>query len=240
AIESIAVLPFENRSNDADADYISDGITESINNSLTRLPNLKVIPHSVAFHYKGKPMDAQKFGDELHVNAVLIGRVAQRGDNLAISVELDDVRNGKQLWGEQYNRKLADLLAVKSDIAREVSQRLRSQLSGEEQQKLTRGSTENSEAYQLYLKGNHYTSKFTKEGFRKGIEYFNQAIVVDPNYGLAYNGLAFNYINSEDWFVPPNEAGPKAKEAARRALAMDDTLADAHLSLAIAAHWYEW
>ena len=169
AIESIAVLPFENRSNDADADYISDGITESINNSLTRLPNLKVIPHSVASHYKGKPMDAQKFGDELRVNAVLIGRVAQRGDNLTISVELDDVRNGKQLWGEQYNRRLADLLAVKSDIAREVSQRLRSQLSGEEQQKLTRGSTQNPEAYQLYLKGNYYTSKFTNEGFGKGI-----------------------------------------------------------------------
>jgi len=111
---------------------------------LTRLPNLKVIPHSVASHYKGKPIDAQKFGDELRVNAVLIGRVVQRGDNLTISVELDDVRNGKQLWGEQYNRKLADLLAVKSDIAREVSQRLRSQLSGEEKQKLTRGSTENA------------------------------------------------------------------------------------------------
>ena len=240
AIESIAVLPFENRSNDADADYISDGITESINNSLTRLPNLKVIPHSVAFHYKGKPMDAQKFGDELHVNAVLIGRVAQRGDNLTISVELDDVRNAKQIWGEQYNRKLADLLAVKSDIAREVSQRLRSQLSGEEQQKLTRGSTENAEAYQLYLKGNYYTSKFTNEGFRKGIDYFNQAIAADPNYALAYSGLAFNYNNAGDWMTPPREAAPKAKDAARRALAIDDTLADAHLSLATTAHWYEW
>jgi TolB-like protein/Flp pilus assembly protein TadD len=240
AIDSIAVLPFENRSNDPDADYISDGLTESINNSLTRLPNLKVIPHSVAFHYKGKPMDAQKVGDELRVNAVLIGRVVQRGDNLTISVELDDVRNGKQLWGEQYNRKLADLLAVKSDIAREVSQRLRSQLSGEEQQELTRGSTENSEAYQLYLKGNYYTSKFTNDGFRKGIDYFNQAIAVDPNYGLAYSGLAFNYNNAGDWSIPPNEAAPKARDAASRALAIDETLADAHLSMAIIAHWYEW
>ena len=240
AIESIAVLPFENRSNDPDADYISDGITESINNSLTRLPNLKVIPHSVAFHYKGKPMDAQKFGDELRVNAVLIGRVVQRGDNLTISVELDDVRNGKQLWGEQYNRKLGDLLAVKSDIAREVSQRLRSQLSGEEQQKLQSGSTENPEAYQLYLKGNYYTSKFTNEGFSKGIDYFNQAIAADPNYALAYSGLAFNYNNAGDWMTPPREAAPKAKDAARRALAIDDTLADAHLSLATTAHWYEW
>ena len=239
-IDSIAVLPFENRSTDPEADYISDGLTESINNSLTRLPNLKVIPHSVAFHYKGKPMDAQKFGDELGVNAVLIGRVIQRGDDLTISVELDDVRDGKQLWGEQYSRKVSDLLSVKGDIAREVSQRLRSQLPGEDQQKLAVGSTQSPEAYQLYLKGNYYTSKFTNDGFRKGIDYFNQAIAVDPNYAMAYNGLAFNYINAEDWFIPPREAAPKAKEAAKRALAIDETLAGAHLSLAIIAHWYEW
>lgn len=240
AIESIAVLPFENRSNDPDADYISDGITESINNSLTRLPNLKVVPHSVAFHYKGKAMDAQKAGDELRVNAVLTGQVGQRGDNLTISVELDDVRNGKQLWGEQYNRKLADLLAVKSDIAREVSQRLRSQLSAEDQQKLAKGSTDNPEAYQLYLKGKFYTNKLTKDGFSKGIAYFNQAIALDPNYGLAYSGLAYNYMNQDDWFMPPSEGGPKAKHAAEKALAIDDSDVGAHLSLAIEAHWYEW
>ncbi|HXI90433.1 MAG TPA: protein kinase [Blastocatellia bacterium] len=240
AIESIAVLPFENQSNNPEIDYISDGLTESINNSLTRLPNLKVIPRSVAFHYKDKVIDPQKAGGELHVNAVVTGRVVQRGDNLTISVELDDIRYGKQLWGEQYNRKLADLLAVQSDIAREVSQRLRSQFSGEDQQKLKRGSTENSEAYQLYLKGNYYTSKFTNDGFSKGIDYFNQAIGIDPNYALAYSGLAFNYNNAGDWMTPPREAGPKAKEAAKRALAIDDTLADAHLSLATTAHWYEW
>ncbi|MGH9872471.1 MAG: protein kinase domain-containing protein [Pyrinomonadaceae bacterium] len=240
AIESIAVLPFENRSNDPDADYISDGITESINNSLTRLPNLKVIPHSIAFHYKGKPIDVQKFGNELRVNAVLVGRVVQRGDNLTISVELDDVRNGKQLWGEQYDRKVSDLLAVKSDIAREVSQRLRSQLSGEDQQNLKRGSTDNPEAYQLYLKGNYYTSRLTRDGFQKGVDCFNQAIAADPNYGLAYAGLAFNYFNSEDWFIRPHEAGPKAKEAARKALAIDPTLSDAHLALAVIAQWYEY
>jgi len=239
-IESIAVLPFENRGNDPEADYISDGLTESINNSLTHLPNLKVIPHSVASHYKGKPMYAQKYGDELGVNAVLIGRVVQRGENLTISVELDDVRNGKQLWGEQYDRKVSDLLAVKSEIAREVSQRLRSQLSGEDKQKLKTGSTENPEAYQLYLKGNYYTSKLTRDGFQKGVDYFNQAIAADPNYGLAYAGLAFNYFNSEDWFIRPHEAGPKAKEAARKALAIDPTLSDAHLALAVIAQWYEW
>jgi len=239
-IDSIAVLPLENRSNDPEADYISDGITESINNSLARLPSLKVTPHSVAFHYKGKSMDFQKVGKTLGVESVLTGRVSLRGDDLTIGVELDDVRNGKQLWGEQYNRKVADLLSVQNDIAREVSQRLRSQLSAADQQKLTKGSTDNPEAYQFYLKGKYYTNKFTKDGFAKGIDYFNQAIAIDPNYGLAYNGLAYNYINQDDWFIRPNEAGPKARDAANRALAIDDADADAHVSRAIVAHWYEW
>jgi eukaryotic-like serine/threonine-protein kinase len=239
-IESIAVLPLENRSNNPDDGYISDGITESVNNSLARLPALSVTPHSVAFHYKGKAMDVRKIGDELHVEAILAGSVAQRGDDLTIDVELDDVRNGKQLWGEQYHRKLADLLAVQSDIAKEVSQRLRSQLSLEAQKDLTKGSTANPEAYRLYLKGKYYTYKLTKEGFDTGIDYFNQAIAIDPNYALAYSGLAFNYINQEDWHLPPNEGVPKAKEAAKRALAIDDSDAGAHLVLAIAAYWYDW
>jgi eukaryotic-like serine/threonine-protein kinase len=239
-IDSIAVLPLENRSNDPEADYISDGITESINNSLARLPSLKVTPHSVAFHYKGKSIDFQRVGNTLGVESVLTGRVTLRGDELTIGVELDDVRNGKQLWGEQYNRKVADLLAVQNDIAREVSQRLRLQLSAADQQKLTKGSTDNPEAYQFYLKGKYYTNKFTKDGFAKGIDYFNQAIAIDPNYGLAYNGLAYNYINQVDWFIRPNEAGPKARDAANKALAINDADADAHVSRAIVAHWYEW
>jgi eukaryotic-like serine/threonine-protein kinase len=239
-IDSIAVLPLENRGNDPDAEYISDGVTESINNSLARLPSLKVTPHSVALHYKGKAMDAQKVGDELGVQAVLTGDVRQRGDDLTINVELDDIRNGKQLWGEQYNRKVVDLLSVQSDIAREVSQRLRSQLSAEDQQRLTKGSTDNPEAYRLYLKGKYYTNKLTKEGFDTGIDYFNQAIAVDPNYALAYSGLAFNYVNQDDWFMSPNEAGPKTKDAAKTALTIDESDAGAHLSMAIVTHWYDW
>jgi eukaryotic-like serine/threonine-protein kinase len=239
-IDSIAVLPLENRSNDSDADYISDGVTESINNSLARLPDLRVVPHSVVYSYKGKAMDIQKIGEALGVQAVLAGRMVQRGDDLTIGVELDDVRNGTQLWGQQYNRKLADLLAVQNDIAREVSQRLRLQLSAADQEKLTKGSTDNAQAYQLYLKGKYFTSKLSKDGFAKGIDYFNQAIAIDPNYGLAYNGLAFNYINQVDWFMSPNDAGPKAREAANRALAIDEGDADAHVSSAIVAHWYEW
>ena len=239
-INSIAVLPLENRSNDPDADYISDGITESINNSLARLPSLKVVPRSVAYHYKGKSMDFQKIGEALGVQSVLTGRVAQRGDDLTIGVELDDVRNGTQIWGQQYNRKLADLLAVQNDIATEVSQRLRSQLSAEDRQKLSKGSTDNPEAYQLYLRGKYFTNQFTKDGFAKGLAYFNQAIAIDPDYGLAYNGLAYNYINQVDWYMSPGEAGPKARDASRKALAIDETDADAHLSLAIVDHWYEW
>jgi TolB-like protein len=165
-IDSIAVLPLDMRSTDPEADYISDGIAESINNSLAQLPSLKVIPYSVALHYKGKAVDIQKTGDALQVQTLLTGRIAQHGDNLSIGVELDDVRNGKQVWGQQYSGKVADLLRVESDIAKEVSQRLRSNHSAD-RQKLALGSTENPDAYQAYLKGVHYTSKFTKDGFDK-------------------------------------------------------------------------
>jgi serine/threonine protein kinase/tetratricopeptide (TPR) repeat protein len=240
AIDSIAVLPLENRSNNADADYISDGITESVNNSLARLPNLRVVPHSVALHYKGKPVDAQKVGDELKVQSVLTGSVTPQADGVRVNVELDDIRDGKELWGQQYNRKPDDLLAVQNDIAREVSQRLSGQASAATQQEMSKGSTGNPEAYQLYLKGKFYTDKLTKDGLAKGIDYFNQAIAIDPNYGLAYNGMAFNYINQDGWYMRGAEAGPKAKEAAQKALAIDPNDAGAHLALAIESQWYEW
>ena len=138
--------------------------------------------------------------------------MAQRGDDLGISIELDDVRNGKQLWGQQYSRKVADLLMLQNDIAKEVSQRLRSQLSPAEQQKLTLGSTGNPEAYQLFLKGEYYSGRFTKEGFDKGIDYLNQALAKDPNYAEAYSALANNYINQDDWFITPRQAGPRARD----------------------------
>ena len=240
AIDSIAVLPLENRSNNADADYISDGITESVNNSLARLPNLRVVPHSVALHYKGKQVDAQKVGDELKVQSVLTGSVTPQGDGVRVNVELDDIRDGKELWGQQYDRKPDDLLAVQNDIAREVSQRLGEQTTVATEQTMSKGSTGNPEAYQLYLKGKYYTDKLTKDGLAKGVDYFNQAIAIDPNYGLAYNGLAFNYINQDGWYMRGAEAGPKAKEAAQKALAIDPNDAGAHLALAIESQWYEW
>src|SRR5262249_29778473 len=149
------------------------------------------------------------------------------GDDLTVAVELDDVKNDKQLWGDRYQRKVADLLAIQSDIAHEVSQRLRTNLSQSDQQQLAKGSTENSEAYQLYLKGKYHTSKFTKDEFRKGIDYFNQALQKDPKYALAYSGLAYYYILQDDWYLSPNEAASKAKAAARKALEIDESNSDA-------------
>jgi serine/threonine-protein kinase len=239
-IDSIVVLPFENRSNDAEAEYLSDGLTVSISNSLSRLPGLRVIPTSVAFHYKGKAMNAQQVGDELRIAAVLTGRVAQRGDSLFVSVELDDVRQGSQLWGEQYDRRLADLLAVQRDIAGEVSQRLRPERSGQDLRRVRSGSTDNPQAYQLYLKGMYFTAKFTSDGFDRGRAFFQQALAIDSNYALAWDGLAWNYVTAGDWFIPPREAGIQAKAAARKALSIDTMLASAHLSLAIVSHWYDW
>ena len=238
-IDSIAVLPLDMRSTDPEADYISDGIAESINNSLAQLPSLKVIPYSVALHYKGKAVDIQRTGDALQVQTLLTGRVTQHGDNLSIGVELDDVRDGKQLWGQQYSGKVGDLLRVESDIAMEVSQRLRSNHPSD-RQKLALGSTQNPVAYQLYLKGAHYTSKFTKDGFDKGIDNLKQALAIDPNYALAYSALGNNYINQVDWFIAPKIAAPKAKEAAQRALELDESNTEAHVVLAIELQWYEW
>ena len=239
-IDSIAVLPLAIRSSDPDADYISDGITERVNNSLAQLSDLKVVPYTVALHYKGKTSESQKIGEALAVQAVLTGSIAQHGDNLIVGIELDDVRHGKQLWGQQYTRQVTDLLALQQDIAREVSQRLRLQLSTADQNKLAKGPTTNPEAYQLYLKGRHFTNKFTQDGFNKGVDYFRQAIAKDPNYSAAYSGLASNYINQDDWFMAPREAGPKARDAARRALALNESDVGAHVVLAIEAQWYEW
>jgi serine/threonine protein kinase len=239
-IDSIAVLPLDIHSKDPDADYISDGIAESINNSLARLPGLRVVPNSVALRYKGKAADFQKIGDALGVQVVMSGRVVQREDDLAIDIELDDVSDGKQIWGQRYNRKVADLLMVQNDIAREVSQRLRLQLSDADRQKLTLGSTSNPDAYQLFLKGDYYTGKFTKDGFDKGIDFLTRAIALDPNYARAYSALAWNYINQDDWFITPRDAGPKARDLATKAIALDETDASAHAVLAIEKHWYEW
>jgi eukaryotic-like serine/threonine-protein kinase len=232
AIDSIAVLPFVNQNNDQNVEWISEGLTESIINSLTQLPNLKVIARSSVFRYKGTQTDPIQAGKELGVRAILTGRLQQRGDDVIVSAELVDLRDNKQLWGEQYQRKMADLLTVQRDIAREITSNLRPKLSGEEQTRAAKNYTENSEAYQLYLKGRFYWNKRTPPDFHKAITFFEQAIAKDPNYALAYSGLADSYALLPNYGnVPPKEWMPKAKVAAQKALALDDNLAEAHASL---------
>jgi len=235
AIDSIAVLPFVNQSSDADSEYLSDGLTESTINSLAHMQNLRVIARSSVFRYKGKNADPMIAGKELGVRAVLTGRVVQHGDNLAISVELADIRDNKQLWGTRFERKASDLLLLQSEIAREISSNLQPRLSGAEKTRIMKRYTENEEAYQLYMKGRFYWNKRTGEALKKSVDYYNQAIDKDPNYAMAYAGLADSYL-----LIPafaggqPQEYYPMAKTAAQKALSLDDSLAEAHTSLALA------
>ncbi|MGZ8844345.1 MAG: protein kinase domain-containing protein [Pyrinomonadaceae bacterium] len=241
AIESIAVLPFENQNHDPNTEYLSDGVTESIINSLAQLPNVRVIARSSVFRYKGTQTDPLKAGKELGVQAVLTGRLMQRGDNLTISTELLDVRDNKQLWGEQYSEKVSDVLSVQRTIAGQITSNLRLKLSGGEQSRVTKNYTESPEAYQLYLKGRFLWNKRTSESLEKSVEYFDQAIAKDPNYALAYAGLADTWF-SRGWYryVAPKEAYEKARSAATRALEIDERLAEAHAILAAIKSSYEW
>jgi TolB-like protein/Flp pilus assembly protein TadD len=233
-IESIAVLPFQNASGNADTEYLSDGISETLINSLTELQQLKVIARSTAFRYKGKEVDPQAVGRELNVRAVLMGRVRQAGDKLNVQVDLVDASTGAQLWGAEYERAVSDVLAVKQAIAREVTERLRLRLSGEEQQRLVRRDTTNAESFQFYLRGRYYWNKRTADGLKKAIEQFQQAIDRDPSYALGYVGLADCYLVLEPYAgIPASEILPKARAAADRALQLDGALAEAHTSSAM-------
>src|SRR2546423_2298610 len=242
SIDSIAVLPFVNVSNNADTEYLSDGISDSLINSLSQLPNLKkVIPFSSVLRYKGRQIDPQAVGRELNVRAVLTGRLVERGDDLLIIAELVDVEDNKRLWGGQYNRKSADILNLQGEIAREISEKLRLKLTGEQRERLTKPQTESAEAYQLYLQGRYYWHKFTDEARIKSGEYFQRAIEKDPNYALAYAGLSDSYaVMAFFGQMPPKEAWQKSEEAAVKALAIDDALGEAHLSLAVVKAWYDW
>jgi TolB-like protein/Tfp pilus assembly protein PilF len=233
-IDSLAVLPLVNAGRDAEMEYLSDGITESIINSLSQLPQLRVMARSTVFRYKGRDVDPQAIGRELNVSAVLTGRVIQLNENLIIRTELVDVADGWQLWGEQYNRNHADLLAVQEEISREISEQLRLKLSGEQKRRLAKRYTESTEAYQTYLKGRFYWNKRTLEGLRRGVEYFQQAIRLDPDYALAYAGLADSHLlmgSVEYGALHPKEALQSAKIATLEALRLDGTLAEAHASL---------
>jgi eukaryotic-like serine/threonine-protein kinase len=240
-IESLAVLPFANVSADPDADYLSDGITESLINSLARLPSLKVKSRNSVFGYRGRETDVQAVARELGVRAVLTGRVAQRGDTVSINVALVDGSDGSQIWGDQFRRSSADILFLQEDIFREISSKLRPQLTPGEQELVTRRYTDDPQAYRLYLRGRYHWSKLSPEGWRKGTEYFQQAIDQDPTYALAYAGLADCYnLRGIFSLIPPRDGFPKAKQAATQALEIDERLAEAHSSLGIASFYFDW
>jgi eukaryotic-like serine/threonine-protein kinase len=239
-IESIAVIPFVNESGNQDVEYLSDGMTETLISSLSQLPNLNVKPRSSVFRYKGKETNPQTIGKELNVQAILNGRVVQRGKDISLFVELIDISLDKVVWSETYNRKQSDLVALQTDIARDVSGKIKNKLSGEDIAKVTKTYTTNPEAYQLYLKGNFYLTKYTEEGYRKGIEYYQKAIAIDPNYALAYHGIAAAYDFANGYYLPSNESEPKAKAAAVKALELDETLAETHFLLGKIVFWYEW
>jgi TolB-like protein/Tfp pilus assembly protein PilF len=240
-INSIAVLPFENRSGNPDSEYLSDGLAESLIFRLTQLPNLKVSPTSSVIRYRGSQTDVAQIAKELEVDAVLSGRLAQRGDDLTISVELIDARTKKLVWAEQYDRKMADLLATQREIATTITEKLQLKLAGDEAKGITKKYTDSNEAYQLYLRGRYSFAKRTKADSLRSIEYFEQAIKLDPKFALAYARLAEVYASMPAYpYMSPNEAFPKAKAAVQKALELDPTLAEAHTFLAYCLVIYDW
>ncbi|MBC8028716.1 MAG: protein kinase [Pyrinomonadaceae bacterium] len=243
SLNSIAVLPFVNKVNDPDTEYLSDGITESIITNLSRISKLNVIAYTTVSPYKGSSIDPLAVGRKLKVQAVLVGKLARRGDNLTVSVELMDVRNSKHIWGEQYQRQLSDILVLQKQLSREISEQLQLSLTGAEQKQLAKSYTDNTEAYQLYLKGRFFWNKRTIEDFKKAIEYFRRAIEKDPNYALAYAGLSDTYLLRGQWSdITIKEAVEKARPMAIRALELDENLAEAHAALALVKVYgeYDW
>ena len=242
AIDSIAVLPFENTSNDPELTYLSDGISESIINSLSQLSDLKVISRASSFRYRGADIDPQTAGEELGVRALVMGSVLVRGQDLSISAALVDVEENRQLWGDQYDRNFTELLSIRRDIAKEISDKLRLQLTSEEEARLAKTYTQDSEAHEAYLRGRLEQGKGQAQGYRNAIPFFEEAIERDPNYALAYAALARSYYRLVTPFeeVPANEAMPKAEETALKALELDDMLSEAHVVLGDVKRIFHW
>jgi serine/threonine protein kinase/tetratricopeptide (TPR) repeat protein len=242
-ITSIAVLPFVNATSDPANEYLSDGLTESLISTLSQLPDLKVMARSTVFRFKGKEEDPQKIGQTLHVSAVLVGRIMQRGDHVAIEADLVNAADGSEMWGSHYDRKLSDITEVQSDITRDISNSLRIHLTGTQQQRVAHTGTTNPEAYRLYLEGRQAWYWRTPDGLKKSIDLFQQAIAADPNYALAYAGLAdtYNVIGSYGAGVSFRQAHLLADEATRKALELDDSLPEAHLARAdMFAESWKW
>ena len=242
-IDSLAVLPLVNESRDASTEYLSDGITECIINSLSKLPKLRVVPRSTVFRYKNEGTDLQEIGNALGVRAVFAGRIVQINDSVIVKVELVDIANEAQIWGEQYRREMTDIFTLSEEIAEDISEKLRLKLSGEDKKRLIKRYTENTEAYQFYLKGRYFvTTKRTEEWIKKGIGYFQKAIDLDPNYALAHSGIseAYAFLASSTGGWAPRKAYPKATAAALKALELDDALGEAHCSLGFCYMLYDW
>jgi TolB-like protein/Flp pilus assembly protein TadD len=236
-IDSVAVLPFVAAGGVSDTEYLTDGITESLINGLAQLPGLRVSARSVVFRYKGQDVDPQQAGSDLNVRAIMTGRVTVRGDRLVIQAELMNVADGSQLWGNQYNRPASDLLAVQDDITGEILDKLQPRLSGDDKKRVTKRHTDNAEAYQLYLQGRYHWNSGTIAGYKKAIEYFQQAITTDPLYALAYAGLADSHLMLGSYWV---ESITEAKAAALEAARLDPSLAEAHVALGHIKLWLDW
>jgi len=242
SLDSVAVLPFVNATGNPDAEYLSEGITQGLINTLAQLPKLKVVSLMSAYRYKGKSIDPPSVARDLGVQAILTGRMVQQGDSISISAELIDAEHDRQIWGKQYQRKLSDVTSLEPDITRDITENLKLKLSGAQQNLVAQRPTQNSEAYQLYLQGRFYWNRRTAGGVNKAIDYFQQAIAKDPNYALAYSGLADSYFSlaRNTAVLSPKEAGAKARQAAEKAIELDPSLVEAHASLANVLQSFDW
>ena len=239
-IDSLAILPFANA--DSETEYFSEGLTDNLINRFSQLSGIRVTSRNTAFRYKQQNLTSAEIGRKLGVKAVLTGSVTQHGDKVKIQTELIDVANDAQLWGQTFDAPFSEIIKAQDTIAREIAGKLRLRLSGDEQKRLAKHETDNPEAFRLYLKGRYFWNKRTEENIRKSIEYFNEAIALDPDYALAYTGIADAYIILGTGFTtaPTSELLPPAKQAALKALAIDDESAEAHTSLATLKERYEW
>jgi TolB-like protein len=233
-------MPFATSGGNADADFLSDGLTESLIDSLAHLPQLKVKSRNSVFRYKGKEIDVQQIGKDLTVDALLTGRVVQHGDSIQVNAELTGVRDNTELWGEQYERKASDVISLQQQIAGDIADKLRSKLSGAEKQQVTKQGTQNAEAYQLYVKGRFYWNKRTSADIKTAISLFNQALEKDPSYALAYSGIADAYTTLGNYGSDPNDVIPKGVAAAKKALELDPTLGHPHAVLGGNLQEYTW
>ena len=238
--KSIAVLPFVNMSADKNDEYLSDGVSEELITALSKIAGLQVKARTSSFAFKGKNEDIQKIGELLHVSHLLEGSVARAGNKLRITAQLIQASDGNHLWSDTYDREMQDIFAVRSEVAQQVAETLKIRLLGEDKKRLDTKPTENIEAYNLYRQGRYYADKFSQDGFKKALGFYQQAIEKDPRFALAYAGMADTYVLAADFYIPPREAFSKAKEAALKAIEVDETLAEAHASLGFVHFHYDW